>query len=124
MSLSCGVDRCSGTWGQPEWGRLFPPCSWPCSPLLLQLLSPVSGVRRQELLHRVAGEGLAVDYAFSRQPFPSDPHMVSIHIYFSNSSDTPIKGLHVGTPKLPAGLSIQEFPEIGKRGVRPRRGET
>ncbi|XP_004594651.2 AP-3 complex subunit beta-2 [Ochotona princeps] len=80
--------------------------------LVPSLLSPVSGVRRQELLHRVAGEGLAVDYAFSRQPFPSDPHMVSIHIYFSNSSDTPIKGLHIGTPKLPAGLSIQEFPEI------------
>uniref|UniRef100_A0A8D1BIP0 AP-3 complex subunit beta n=1 Tax=Sus scrofa TaxID=9823 RepID=A0A8D1BIP0_PIG len=66
----------------------------------------------QELLHRVAGEGLAVDYTFSRQPFSGDPHMVSVHIHFSNSSDTPIKGLHVGTPKLPAGISIQEFPEI------------
>lgn len=79
----------------------------------LQLLSPGSGAGRQELLHRVAGEGLAVDYTFSRQPFSGDPHMVSVHIHFSNSSDTPIKGLHVGTPKLPAGISIQEFPEIG-----------
>uniref|UniRef100_A0A8C8YQ72 AP-3 complex subunit beta n=1 Tax=Prolemur simus TaxID=1328070 RepID=A0A8C8YQ72_PROSS len=77
-----------------------------------QLLSPVSSAGRQELLHRVAGEGLAVDYAFSRQPFSGDPHMVSVHIYFSNNSDTPIKGLHMGTPKLPAGISIQEFPEI------------
>uniref|UniRef100_A0A4X1UMG0 AP-3 complex subunit beta n=2 Tax=Sus scrofa TaxID=9823 RepID=A0A4X1UMG0_PIG len=82
------------------------------SPLAPSLLSPVSGVGRQELLHRVAGEGLAVDYTFSRQPFSGDPHMVSVHIHFSNSSDTPIKGLHVGTPKLPAGISIQEFPEI------------
>ncbi|XP_032247733.1 AP-3 complex subunit beta-2 isoform X1 [Phoca vitulina] len=82
------------------------------SPLVPSLLSPVSGVGRQELLHRAAGEGLAVDYTFSRQPFPGDPHMVSVHIHFSNSSDTPIKGLHVGTPKLPAGISIQEFPEI------------
>uniref|UniRef100_A0A8C3WVY7 AP-3 complex subunit beta n=1 Tax=Catagonus wagneri TaxID=51154 RepID=A0A8C3WVY7_9CETA len=82
------------------------------SPLAPSLLSPVSGVRKQELLHRVAGEGLAVDYTFSRQPFAGDPHMVSVHIHFSNSSDTPIKGLHVGTPKLPAGISIQEFPEI------------
>ncbi|XP_021570149.1 AP-3 complex subunit beta-2 isoform X3 [Carlito syrichta] len=80
--------------------------------LVPSLLSPVSGVGRQELLHRVAGEGLAVDYAFSRQPFSGDPHMVSVHIYFSNSSDASIKGLHVGTPKLPAGISIQEFPEI------------
>uniref|UniRef100_A0A9L0S1L5 AP-3 complex subunit beta n=1 Tax=Equus caballus TaxID=9796 RepID=A0A9L0S1L5_HORSE len=82
------------------------------SPLVPSLLSPVSGAGRQELLHRVAGEGLAVDYTFSRQPFSGDPHMVSVHIHFSNSSDTPIKGLHVGTPKLPAGISIQEFPEI------------
>uniref|UniRef100_A0AC11CTH6 Adaptor related protein complex 3 subunit beta 2 n=1 Tax=Ovis aries TaxID=9940 RepID=A0AC11CTH6_SHEEP len=82
------------------------------SPLVPSLLSPVSGAGRQELLHRVAGEGLAVDYTFSRQPFSGDPHMVSVHIHFSNSSDTPIKGLHVGTPKLPPGISIQEFPEI------------
>ncbi|TEA41600.1 AP-3 complex subunit beta-2 [Lagenorhynchus albirostris] len=82
------------------------------SPLVPSLLSPVLGVGRQELLHRVAGEGLVVDYTFSRQPFSGDPHMVSVHIHFSNSSDTPIKGLHVGTPKLPAGISIQEFPEI------------
>ncbi|XP_037689091.1 AP-3 complex subunit beta-2 isoform X1 [Choloepus didactylus] len=82
------------------------------SSLVPSLLSPVSGVGRHELLHRVAGEGLAVDYTFSRQPFPGDPHMVSVHIHFSNSSDTPIKGLRVGTPKLPAGISIQEFPEV------------
>ncbi|KAM8782784.1 AP-3 complex subunit beta-2 isoform 2-T2 [Rhynchonycteris naso] len=82
------------------------------SPLVPSLLSPVSGVGRQTLLHRVAGEGLAVDYTFSRQPFPGDPHMVSLHIHFSNSSETPIKGLRVGSPKLPAGISIQEFPEI------------
>ncbi|KAM5292452.1 AP-3 complex subunit beta-2 isoform 5-T5 [Ctenodactylus gundi] len=80
--------------------------------LVPSLLSPVSGTGRQELLHRVAGEGLAVDYAFSRQPFSGDPHMVSVHIYFSNSSEAPIKGLHVGTSKLPAGISIQEFSEI------------
>ncbi|KAM9586322.1 AP-3 complex subunit beta-2 isoform 2-T2 [Trichechus inunguis] len=82
------------------------------SSLVPSLLSPVPGAGRQELLHRVAGEGLAVDYAFSRQPFPADPHMVSVHIHFSNSSENPIKGLRVGAPKLPAGISIQEFPEI------------
>ncbi|XP_003784653.1 AP-3 complex subunit beta-2 isoform X4 [Otolemur garnettii] len=82
------------------------------SSLVPSLLSPVSSVGRQELLHRVAGEGLAVDYAFSRQPFSGDSHMVSVHIYFSNNADSPVKGLHVGTPKLPAGISIQEFPEI------------
>lgn len=96
--------------------RLVVPFRTSPLPPPLQLLSPVLGVGRQELLHRVAGEGLVVDYTFSRQPFSGDPHMVSVHIHFSNSSDTPIKGLHVGTPKLPAGISIQEFPEIGAEG--------
>lgn len=109
-------ERAEPLWLRPSvgtgLGRLLLAHSHPLLPPV-QLLSPVSGVGRQELLHRVAGEGLAVDYTFSRQPFSGDPHMVSLHIHFSNSSDTPIKGLHVGTPKLPAGISIQEFPEIG-----------
>ncbi|XP_074089171.1 AP-3 complex subunit beta-2 isoform X1 [Macrotis lagotis] len=83
------------------------------SSLAPSLLSPVMGPgKRQELLHRVAGEGLAVEYVFSRQPFPGDPHMVSVCIHFSNSSDTPVKGLHVGVPHQPSGIYIQEFPEI------------
>ncbi|KAM9063627.1 AP-3 complex subunit beta-2 isoform 4-T4 [Sarcophilus harrisii] len=77
------------------------------------LLSPVMGPgKRQELLHRVAGEGLAVEYVFNRQPFPGDPHMVSVCIHFSNSSETPVKGLHVGVPHQQPGICIQEFPEI------------
>ncbi|XP_044518646.1 AP-3 complex subunit beta-2 isoform X1 [Gracilinanus agilis] len=83
------------------------------SSLAPSLLSPVMGPgKRQELLHRVAGEGLSVEYVFSRQPFPGDPHMVSVCIHFSNSSDTPVKGLHVGVPHQQSGIRIQEFPEI------------
>uniref|UniRef100_A0A4X2L745 AP-3 complex subunit beta n=1 Tax=Vombatus ursinus TaxID=29139 RepID=A0A4X2L745_VOMUR len=83
------------------------------SSLAPSLLSPVMGPgKRQELLHRVAGEGLAIEYVFSRQPFPGDPHMVSVCIHFSNSSDTPVKGLHVGVTHQQSGIRIQEFPEI------------
>uniref|UniRef100_A0A452R243 AP-3 complex subunit beta n=1 Tax=Ursus americanus TaxID=9643 RepID=A0A452R243_URSAM len=94
---------------EPTWGLLW---LTPSLPSYFPGFSCSSVRQGEELLHRVAGEGLAVDYTFSRQPFSGDPHMVSVHIHFSNSSDTPIKGLHVGTPKLPAGISIQEFPEI------------
>uniref|UniRef100_A0A8C0KW66 AP-3 complex subunit beta n=1 Tax=Canis lupus dingo TaxID=286419 RepID=A0A8C0KW66_CANLU len=104
------LGREGGSWARPNEDKAGMGALLALPPL--QLLSPVSGVGRQELLHRVAGEGLAVDYTFSRQPFSGDPHMVSVHIHFSNSSETPIKGLHVGTPKLPPGISIQEFPEI------------
>ncbi|XP_064577943.1 AP-3 complex subunit beta-2 isoform X1 [Zonotrichia leucophrys gambelii] len=77
------------------------------------LLSPAfSAVKTYELLHRMAGEGLAVEYCFSRRPFPSDPHMVAVQIQISNNTDTEVKNLRVNEPKPLSGMRIQEFPEI------------
>ncbi|KAM6059060.1 LOW QUALITY PROTEIN: AP-3 complex subunit beta-2 [Theristicus caerulescens] len=77
------------------------------------LLSPAfSAVRTYELLHRMAGEGLSVEYCFSRRPFPGDPHMVAIQIQISNNTDAEVKSLRVSEPKPLSGMRIQEFPEI------------
>ncbi|XP_059714098.1 AP-3 complex subunit beta-2 isoform X3 [Haemorhous mexicanus] len=77
------------------------------------LLSPAfSAVKTYELLHRMAGEGLAVEYCFSRRPFPGDPHMVAVQIQISNNTDTEVKNLWVNEPKPLSGMRIQEFPEI------------
>ncbi|NXJ15305.1 AP3B2 protein, partial [Odontophorus gujanensis] len=77
------------------------------------LLSPAFGtVRTYELLHRMAGEGLSVEYCFNRRPFPGDPHMVAVQIQISNNTDAEVKSLRVSEPKLLAGMRIQEFPEI------------
>ncbi|KAB0402480.1 hypothetical protein E2I00_012774, partial [Balaenoptera physalus] len=77
------------------------------APAVPSLLIPVLGVGRQELLHLLAGEGLSVGYIFSSQPFSRDSHVVAVRIYFFNSSDTPVKGLHVA--RLPAVNKTQEF---------------
>ncbi|XP_063268670.1 AP-3 complex subunit beta-2 isoform X2 [Prinia subflava] len=77
------------------------------------MLSPAfSAVKTYELLHRMAGEGLAVEYCFSRRPFPGDPHMVAVQIQISNNTDTEVKNLRVSEPKPLSGMRIQEFPEI------------
>ncbi|KAM6058279.1 AP-3 complex subunit beta-2 isoform 2-T2 [Chlamydotis macqueenii] len=77
------------------------------------LLSPVFGaVRTYELLHRMAGEGLSVEYCFSRRPFPGDPHMVAVQIQISNNTDAEVKSLRISEPKPLSGMRIQEFPEI------------
>ncbi|NXG45142.1 AP3B2 protein, partial [Psilopogon haemacephalus] len=77
------------------------------------LLSPALGaVRTYELLHRMAGEGLAVEYCFSRRPFPGDSHMVAVQIQISNNTDTEVKNLRVSEPKPLSSMRIQEFPEI------------
>lgn len=66
-----------------------------------------------ELLHRIRGEGLAVEYCFSRQPFGPDPNMVAVQIQFTNNTTSETKNIHIEEPKLQSGMRIREFSEIG-----------
>lgn len=67
-----------------------------------------------ELLHRITGEGLGVEYCFSRQPFSPDPNMVAVQIQFTNNTSSETKNLHIEEPKLQSGMRIKEFSEIGQ----------
>uniref|UniRef100_A0A8C1J9Q5 AP-3 complex subunit beta n=1 Tax=Cyprinus carpio TaxID=7962 RepID=A0A8C1J9Q5_CYPCA len=68
--------------------------------------------RMYELLHRITGEGLAVEYCFSRQPFSPDPNMVAVQIQFTNNTNSETKNLHIEEPRLQSGMRIREFTEI------------
>uniref|UniRef100_A0A8C2I1H4 AP-3 complex subunit beta n=1 Tax=Cyprinus carpio TaxID=7962 RepID=A0A8C2I1H4_CYPCA len=68
--------------------------------------------RGQELLHRIKGEGLAVEYCFSRQPFSPEPNMVAVQIQFTNNTNSETKNLHIEDPRLQSGMRIREFAEI------------
>ncbi|XP_030046240.1 AP-3 complex subunit beta-2 [Microcaecilia unicolor] len=77
------------------------------------IISPIfSTVKTYELLHRMTGEGLSVEYFFSRQPFIPDPHMVAVQIQFSNNTDSEVKNVRISEPKLQSGMKIHEFKEI------------
>lgn len=69
--------------------------------------SHVQGWETRLLYISVAGEGLAVDYTFSRQPFSGDnPHGVCAHPYQQ------LRHPHQGpawAPQTASGISIQEF---------------
>ncbi|XP_067090649.1 AP-3 complex subunit beta-2 isoform X2 [Osmerus mordax] len=80
--------------------------------VLSPTITPSGGLRSYELLHRITGEGLSVEYCFSRQPFSPDPHMVAVQIQFTNSANTEAKNLHVEDAKLQSGMRIKEFTEI------------
>ncbi|XP_029910158.1 AP-3 complex subunit beta-2 isoform X3 [Myripristis murdjan] len=75
-------------------------------------IAPSSALKSFELLHRITGEGLSVEYCFSRQPFSPDPHMVAVQIQFTNSAATEAKNLHMEDAKLQSGMRVKEFPEI------------
>lgn len=74
-------------------------------------------VKTYELLHRMTGEGLSVEYYFSRQPFPTDSSMVAVQMEISNNTATEVKAIHVNEPKLVSGMRFQEFKEIGRACV-------
>ncbi|TSK13496.1 AP-3 complex subunit beta-2 [Bagarius yarrelli] len=75
-------------------------------------IAPSGSMRMFELLHRITGEGLGVEYCFSRQPFSPDPNMVAVQIQFTNNTSSETKNLHIEEPKLQSGMRIKEFTEI------------
>ncbi|XP_078388706.1 AP-3 complex subunit beta-2-like isoform X2 [Cetorhinus maximus] len=78
-----------------------------------EVVSPsLAGAKTYELLHRVTGEGLSVEYNFNRRPFSPDHTMVSVQMQFTNNSATEFKNLHISEPKLQPGMRMQGFKEI------------
>uniref|UniRef100_A0A665VJN6 AP-3 complex subunit beta n=1 Tax=Echeneis naucrates TaxID=173247 RepID=A0A665VJN6_ECHNA len=77
-----------------------------------QVQESESTVKSYELLHRITGEGLSVEYCFSRQPFSSDANMVAVQMQFTNNSTSETKSLHMEDVKLQSGMRVKEFAEI------------
>ncbi|XP_041034182.1 AP-3 complex subunit beta-2 isoform X2 [Carcharodon carcharias] len=78
-----------------------------------EVASPsLGGAKTYELLHRLTGEGLSVEYYFNRQLFSPDHTMVSVQMQFTNNSETEFKNLHISEPKLQPGMRMQGFKEI------------
>ncbi|XP_068578936.1 AP-3 complex subunit beta-2 isoform X3 [Cebidichthys violaceus] len=75
-------------------------------------ISPSSALKSYELLHRIRGEGLSVEYCFSRQPFSPDGNMVAVQMQFTNNATSETKNLHMEDVKLQSGMRVKEFPEI------------
>ncbi|XP_036002978.1 AP-3 complex subunit beta-2 isoform X3 [Fundulus heteroclitus] len=75
-------------------------------------IAPSSALKSYELLHRITGEGLSVEYCFSRQPFSPDANMVAVQMHFTNNSTSDTKNLHMEDVKLQSGMRVKDFPEI------------
>uniref|UniRef100_A0AAX7TI09 AP-3 complex subunit beta C-terminal domain-containing protein n=1 Tax=Astatotilapia calliptera TaxID=8154 RepID=A0AAX7TI09_ASTCA len=116
--------RAVGTVTHRDTGALWGPqrmegsesCSFPRAVpqrgVFLQTIAPSSALKSYELLHRITGEGLSVEYCFSRQPFSPDANMVAVQMQFTNSASSDTKNLHIEDVKLQSGMRVKEFPEI------------
>ncbi|XP_041444277.1 AP-3 complex subunit beta-2 isoform X1 [Xenopus laevis] len=77
------------------------------------MISPAFALDRTfELLHHMTGEGLSMEYIFSRQPFTPDNRMVSVQVQISNKTENEVKNLRISDPKLLSGMRMQAFQEI------------
>uniref|UniRef100_A0A8C6M0W1 AP-3 complex subunit beta n=1 Tax=Nothobranchius furzeri TaxID=105023 RepID=A0A8C6M0W1_NOTFU len=79
---------------------------------IFQTITPSGTLKSYELLHRITGEGLSVEYCFGRQPFSPDANMVAVQLQFTNNSTSETKNLHMKDVKLQSGMRVKEFPEI------------
>ncbi|XP_036962877.1 AP-3 complex subunit beta-2 isoform X1 [Acanthopagrus latus] len=75
-------------------------------------IAPSSALKNYEMLHRITGEGLSVEYCFSRQPFSPDANMVAVQMQFTNNATSDTKNLHIEDVKLQSGMRVKEFSEI------------
>jgi len=70
--------------------------------------------KHKELLNKMAGKGLQVNYRYTRAPHIFSSSMVSIELQFVNTSAKEITNIQVGQKFLPAGMNINEFADISK----------
>lgn len=68
--------------------------------------------RKRELLNRITGQGLQACYRFTRRPHPYSESMLAVELEFSNTTDSAMGPISVGSPKLPMGMEMKAVGEI------------
>lgn len=72
-------------------------------------------MNKRELLNKINGQGLQVNYRFTRAPHLYSAKMVSIELTFHNDSNNDLENINLSDKSaLPANVSICDFPPIGQ----------
>lgn len=61
-----------------------------------------------ELLNRMKGDGVQVNYRFTRRPHISSAKLVGVELTVQNTLETSLGGVAVGETRLQAGMSLRE----------------
>ena len=59
-----------------------------------------------ELLNRVSGAGLAVQYRFLRKPYIAAPQMIAVELAFQNTTSSAMSSISVGSSQLQSGMKM------------------
>ncbi|CAB0043494.1 unnamed protein product [Trichogramma brassicae] len=69
-------------------------------------------VKKHELLNKVSGRGLKLEYRFTRSPHLMNATLVNIELLLANESNELIKDIRVGNKNLSLGMSLCEFSTV------------
>ncbi|XP_058128735.1 AP-3 complex subunit beta-2 [Anopheles ziemanni] len=71
--------------------------------------------KKRELLNKVNGFGLGIEYRFVRAPHLFSARMVSVELTFTNHGNVELLDIAVGRKaNLPAGVAVHDFAPIGR----------
>lgn len=68
----------------------------------------------QELLNRITGDGLNVQYRFTRTLSAFSPKFTSVELLFNNTLSKNLENIRIKDKKLPTGVEIDDFAVIRK----------
>ncbi|XP_012259104.2 AP-3 complex subunit beta-1 [Athalia rosae] len=68
--------------------------------------------KASELLNKISGKGLKVEFRFTRSQHLVSSAMTTIELSFRNESSEPMKDIKVGNKNLPSGMQMHDFSPI------------
>uniref|UniRef100_A0A182SNV4 AP-3 complex subunit beta C-terminal domain-containing protein n=1 Tax=Anopheles maculatus TaxID=74869 RepID=A0A182SNV4_9DIPT len=72
-------------------------------------------MKKHELLNKVNGFGLGIEYRFVRSPHLYSSRMVSVELCFTNHGNVELLDIEMGKKtSLPAGMAVNDFAPIGR----------
>ncbi|XP_053679944.1 AP-3 complex subunit beta-2 [Anopheles nili] len=82
----------------------------------LELVGPsIIPSKKRELLNKVNGFGLGIEYRFVRSPHLYSSRMVSVELTFTNHGNVELLDIEMGKKSnLPSGMSVNDFAPIGR----------
>lgn len=82
-----------------------------------ELVGPTFIPSPLELVSKINGHGLQINYRFTRGPHLYSAKMVSIELTFRNESQKDLANIRISKKSLPTGLELNEFAAIAKLGA-------
>ncbi|XP_015608069.1 AP-3 complex subunit beta-1 isoform X2 [Cephus cinctus] len=96
----------------PSLGGFLTPINSTLSNGVSEVSTSFIPTKKCELLNKISGKGLRVEYRFTRSQHLVSSHMVNIELTFTNEGSETIHDIQIGKKNLPSGMCLHDFMPI------------